>query len=130
MRVRCIANTKAGVAERFWEDVDAYVHLDELNLSVGRSYEVFGLAFRNDRVWYLVCEESDAEYPVLHLGAFFSLEDARVPSGWVLTTTPNNLGSGVSLLPESWAADPSFLEKLVDGDGPAVAYFEQLKASV
>lgn len=130
MRVKCVANAKEQVDSRFWSDVDDYLHQERANLSVGTIYSVFGVAFRRDHVWYLVCEDADDDYPILHLGAFFEPVDARLPCGWVLSLKPNNLGTDVSILPERWAADANFLERLVEGTEDDLAYFRALKEAV
>jgi hypothetical protein len=130
MIVKCIANAKEALDRQFWSDVDDYLHQERANLVVGNTYTVFGLAFRGDRVWYLVCEDPDDGFPVLHLGAFFEPVDLRLPVGWALSLEPNNLGAGASLLPERWASDPTFMERLVDGTEDDHAYFHSLKASL
>ena len=129
MRVKCIANKKQAIDAQYWPDVDRWKRSDELFLTIGKSYDVFGLAIRNDRVWYLVSEEDETEYPYVHLSAFFEVEDASIPPGWVLTTRENNLGSPISILPARWAADSAFLERLVDEDPDAIAFYRELQRS-
>ena len=127
MRVKCIANTKQAVDAQYRAALDEYFGDDQLFLEIGKSYDVYGLAFRRGHLWYLVSVEDEFDYPYLHLSAFFSVEDARIPPGWALTTQMNNLEAGTSILPAPWASDPYFMERLVDEDEVAIAFFRELK---
>jgi hypothetical protein len=104
---------------------DANVHLDEVGLVVGDTYAVFGIAFNEGEPWYLVCEDQDGDYPTPHLGAFFSIVDPAIPPDWAVAVG-GNVGA-FSILPRRWAADPSFLEKLVDEDPEAIALFAEIR---
>ena len=108
------------------EHVRQHIHLDDVGLLVGKCYPVFGIAFWAGIPWYLVSEEIDDEYPILHCSAFFDLIDTRVCEDWRLVLGPSNVGT-TALLPEQWASDPCFLEKMIDGDENAVAFFRELK---
>jgi len=101
-------------------------HLDEVELVIGQEYLVLGTFFREGRPWFLICESDREEYPTPYYGAMFDLVDNRVPPGWSLAVGQLNVGS-VALLPESWAADPRFLERLVDGEPAAIAVLEETR---
>ena len=130
MKLKCIGNSLADLVDSVEKAAYAeYAHLDQVDLEVGCEYTAFGVAFhgRNGLPWFLVCEDEDDDYPSLHLGAFFEIVDGSIPSDWVLTQQKNNVGD-MSFLPDRWSRDPCFLEKLVDGDSDAIAYFKSLKA--
>ena len=128
MRALCTANSPNALGnETLKAAYSRNVHLEEVWLRVGQEYDVYGVCFRDgDGVpWFLIAEEEDDDYPKPHLAAFFRVVDPRIPSGWSYSG-PNNVGD-VSMLPDRWAKDPSFLEKMVDEVPEAVAYFAELK---
>lgn len=127
MLVRCLKNKIAQIEDSVMQmHVKECVHLEEIGLTIGECYRVFGVFFRNGIPWYLLCEESQDEYPKPSCSVFFELVDASVEPGWSLSLNNSNVG-GVSILPDRWANDGSFLERLVDGEPDSVSYFNELK---
>ena len=118
---RCLPNRQSRAA------YDRGIHLDEVDLVVGREYVVYGIAFKEGEglPWYLVCESEDDEYPTPHLGSFFDLVDGTVPEGWGVAKNTN--AGDFAILPNCWASDPCFLEKLVNGEPESVACFRGLR---
>lgn len=92
--------------------------MDEAHLRVGNEYLVLGVGWRDGLPWFLVFEEDSDTYPHPHFAGLFEVVDARVPPGWCLRTESGNVGD-CGLLPAAWAADASFMEKLVDDDPQA-----------
>jgi hypothetical protein len=130
MIAQCIGNSRRDLPdEKSRVAYDRGVHLDEVGLVVGKRYAVYGIAFRgNDGLpWYLVCEEEGDEYPIPHLGSFFDLVDGAVPEGWAVAMNTN--AGDFAILPNRWAHDPCFMEKLVDGEPEAIGYFRGLRES-
>lgn len=127
MRVRCTSNRIDSLSEAsIQEHVKQSVHLESVDLHIGKDYQVFGVSFDEGIPWFLICEDMADNYPVPHCSAFFELIEGTIDSGWMLSIGESNVGS-VSLLPAGWATDKFFLEKLVDGDSAAIAYFDSLK---
>ena len=126
MIVRCIGNTVADLTDDDRAYLDARVHVDRVGLHVGQEYSVFGIHFDGGRLWFLVIEDVSDTYPKPHFASFLEVVDERLPPDWSLTLRPNNLGS-VSLLPNEWANDSSFLERLVDDVPEALETFRRLK---
>lgn len=126
MIARCTANTRDALASQELRDAyDRNVHQEQVELVVGQLYKVFGIVSRGGVPWYLVTLDDDDDYPVPHLVALFELVDGEVPKGWSLA-----LDTGVgdyAILPTRWAADPHYMERLVDGDPREVAYFRGMK---
>ncbi len=127
MIVRCIGNsptiiTGEDAAKNFAESVN----LDEIGLTIGQDYMVYGVILSGGFPWFLVTEEPGDEYPVPHFGQFFEVVDDRVPPDWSLHMAGGNTG-GPAILPTAWARNPAFLEKLVDGVPEAVASFGRMK---
>ena len=125
---KCIANSRRDLPdEESRAAYDRNIHLDEVGLVVGRRYVVYGIAFMggDGLPWYLVCEEDDDGYPTPQLGAFFDLVDGTVPEGWEVAMNTN--AGDFAILPSRWAHDPCFMEKLVDGEPEATAYFRSLR---
>jgi hypothetical protein len=129
MLVRCVENRVSSLTDAvIREHVKQHVHLEVIGLDVGRCYQVFGVSFRAGVPWYLICEDINDEYPTPYCSSFFELIDGSFGSGWSLTLSRSNVGE-VSILPDEWAKDDRFLEKLVDGEPDAVSYFNNLKVT-
>jgi hypothetical protein len=128
MIAKCVRRSIDSIPDIALRDhVRQYVHLSEVNLNIGESYRVFGVSFRDGIPWFLVCEEPDDNYPKPHCYAFFEIGDAKLDPNWGLSLSQTNVGK-YALLPIEWASDPSFLEKLVDGNVQAVQRFRELKS--
>lgn len=127
MIVRCTGNAVADLSADDRHYISEYVHLDEVGLCVGKEYLVFGVSLKANKPWFLVLEEDSDTYPKPEFASFFELIDGRVPPDWSLTLLSNNLGT-VTLLPNEWVTDRSFLEKLVDDVPEALDRFRKLKA--
>jgi len=125
MIVRCINDSVSNFDDHDAEIFRSNVHLDEINLSKGESYFVFGLLFRNATPWFLICEEPEDEYPKPHFSKLFEVIDARIPEGWRYQSI-SSIGE-IAVVPEIFAQDPLFLEKLIDGDQRAISGFANLK---
>ncbi len=108
------------------EHYKQYVRGQENYFSVGQEYPVYGVLFRQGVPWFLICERDNDKYPTPHFGVFFELADCQIPPYWSLALGPSNVGK-VALLPDQWAKDSSFLERLVDEDQQAIADFFKLK---
>jgi len=127
MLVKCVENRILSLTDSAIRDhVKQYVHLKTIGLVIGRCYPVFGVSFRAGIPWYLICEDITDEYPIPFCSSFFDLLDGSFSSGWSLTLSQSNVGE-VSILPDEWAMDERFLEKLVDGEPDAISYFNELK---
>jgi len=106
--------------------VEKHVHLNEIDLVIGQNYRVYGVTFYDGIPWYLLCGDSNDDYPTPYCSVFFSMIDASIEEAWKLSLHSFNLGSA-ALLPDIWADDGEFLEKLVDGNTTAIADFNKLK---
>ena len=96
------------------------------DLLLAETTPFFGIAFRDDIPWYLICEDMDDDYPTPHCSIFFELVDATICEGWTLSLGPSNIGT-TAILPREWASDAHFLERLIDGDDNAIGLFRELK---
>lgn len=129
MKCRCIRRSIAELSPDDARHFGRHVHLDEVHLEIGREYLIFGVLLRDGRPWYLLCEEEDDDYLKPHFSELFELVDPRIPPDWSLALHNTNAGP-FALLPTAWAADPAFLEKLVDGEPAAVAAFSRLREAL
>lgn len=128
MLVQCVVTRVSSLRDaKIREHVADYVHSESIRLVVGRCYQVFGVCFRAGVPWYLICEDINDEYPTPFCASFFELIDGALDSGWSLTLSPYSNVGDVSLLPDEWAKDDRYLERLVDGEPKAVSYFHSLK---
>lgn len=129
MIVRCLRSRIAELSPSDQERVAKNVHLDEVALRIGSEYLVLGVGWRDGLPWFLVLEEDSDTYPHPHFSGLFEVVDPRVPPDWSLRTEPGNVGD-CGLLPAAWAADASFMEKLVDDDPEAQALLATIRADV
>jgi hypothetical protein len=128
MLVRCLRNRIDLLEDpAIRRHVEEHVHLESICLTIGECYQVFGIFFRAGVPWYLLCENSEDDYPIPFCFAFFELVDGSIGSGWCLSLSNSNVGN-VAILPDQWASDERFLERLVDGEPDAISYFNELKA--
>lgn len=102
-----------------------FVHSDEVFLTVGQSYVVYGVYFWGGLPWYLVCEEPTDTYPVPKCGLLFDLVDPTIPHDWQLRARRD--GEAVVLLPKAWAEDATLMERLLNGHPHAEAMFRELR---
>ena len=123
MIVLCI-NTKIDevVDLKVRKHIQSNVHMDCIDLDVGREYVVFGVVFREGNAWYYLCDEDDAEYPKPYHSVFFDKIENSIPADWVLMD-----GYPSSIVPSEWADIPNFFEKLLDGDPSIVERFRVIK---
>jgi len=102
--------------------------LEAIGLEIGKCYQVFGISFRTGIPWYLICEDINDEYPTPFCSSFFEVVDGSLGSGWSFALSHPSVGEN-SILPDVWAKDGFFLEKLVNGEPDAVSYFNELKGA-
>jgi hypothetical protein len=130
MIVKCIGRSFGHLsADRVSAHYRENVHVDEENISVGSLYIVYGVAFRGEFPWYLICEYEGDDYPRPHFSRLFEIVDDRIPPGWSFRLDVVNVGQA-AVLPVQWARDPSFFEKLVDGNPDALSFFKSLKSDM
>lgn len=127
MIVKCITTSVESLPTvELRKHVKQHVHLAEIDLTIGQCYPVFGVQFRDGIPWFLLCENSNDDYPTPYCAALFELIDRNIAHNWQLSLSNSNVGA-VAILPDQWAADPQFLEKLIERDGNAVSFFQSLK---
>lgn len=125
MNVTCNITSIAEIEDAWLrEHVRESVHQAEIDLVRGRQYHVLGILFRSGVPWFYICESNKSEYPRPYCAAFFELDDASLPSGWILQWD----GRSSHVVPLWWAEVPNFLERLVDGDEEARKVFAHARA--
>ncbi|MFD5637987.1 hypothetical protein ACFWJM_28105 [Streptomyces sp. NPDC127077] len=96
-------------------------------LSIGKEYAVYAITAVKDVFWYYLLDERDLPHPVWYPSPLFRVSDGSLPAHWVVNytanaTTQDRVGSSLISFKE-WANDPSFYERLVEGEASAVAAF-------
>ena len=101
---------------------------EEFDLEIGKEYTVYGLVFWDNCPWYYLCSEEYAEYPTPYAIELFNISDDQLSSYWKLSSECGSEGKvSSSLVFDEWAKDPSFYERLVDGDLEAEALFAKYR---
>jgi hypothetical protein len=100
----------------------------EIYLTLGKTYNVYGIVFSNNFPFYLICEEDNDDYVIPFDTSFFDVVDQRFSSYWRLSVVQHNEQEcSTSIVFKEWADDPLFFEKLLDGEPEEVAIFLQYK---
>ena len=100
----------------------------EIDLDVGREYNVYGVIFRDNYPWFYLCTEDYDEYPKPFAAEFFDVVDDKLSPHWKLSSFSKNKNkASTSLVFDEWAKDDSFYENLVDGDPEAVDIFSKYR---
>lgn len=129
--VRCRANDLGEVPEAFLDQRRGLVRTTALPLTVGCSYVVFAITNSVGGFWYFVLDDDDRGIPLSYPSAVFDVEEGVVPLGWsVGHGRSSRYGLTVVVGPVEWAGDPSFYERLYDGDEGAVEAFQRIRSDL
>lgn len=126
MLLECIGNTRAHlVSKRAKREWDKSIHLDKVDCTIGMKYVAYGVVHLSEDFipWFLICDDNDLHYPTPYLSEFFRILDNRIPENWVFATSVSNY-NGIAILPQRWAMENAFMEKLVDGNSDSVDFFQ------
>jgi hypothetical protein len=109
---------------------DRIVGLDFLDgIEIGKEYSVYGIVFWESVPWYYICEDESYEYPVPYFAGFFRIVDTVLPSDFRLVWYLDDIHQAY-ILPEEWADDRMFYEKLLDGNEPERILFRKMKMRI
>ena len=137
MFVRCVSsnigsvNPQSAIGRELHQSVRT--HGGELDVTVGRTYTVYGVAIRNCIPWYFIADDSYewSLYPLAYAPAFFVETDVRVSSCWTIGFRGANVKvEGVREVIfsfEEWAQDEVFYERLVNGNESDLELFQKYK---
>lgn len=115
MKIQCLFNKLESVEKNQLRHLNDFIHDDEVNLIVGKKYDVFGIAFREGYAWFYVLEDDNPTSLRPHFSGFFKILDATLPIGWQYCDAGHS-ECGVAFLPGKWAETSSFYEKLINED--------------
>lgn len=130
MKVFCKINNINDVSSLYdLKRFKKYIHLPDgqLNLIKNSEYFVYGIVFRDNAPWYYLCEDEFDDSPTAYPSELFNIVDDRFSQYWRLSTVNYSDRVLSSLVFKEWAEDPSYFERLVDGDFSAVSLFEKYK---
>lgn len=130
MKALCAINNIFEIKEGVTLDrIKKYIHLSdgELFLEKNIEYCVYGILFRDNAPWFYLCLEEDDESPSPYPAELFEITDARLSSYWRLGTEVSTSGVVTTIVFDEWAKDPSYYERLVDGDPNAVELFKKYR---
>lgn len=100
----------------------------EIDLEIAREYTVYGVEFWDNCPWFYLCTEEDDEYPKPFAAEFFEVIDEHISQYWKLSSIPSeDRENSTSLVFDEWSKDPSFYERLIDGDPNAVLLFSKYR---
>lgn len=106
-----------------------YIHYDnsELDLDIGKLYKIFGIVFRENVPWFYV-DAYDLEVPIPLPFDYFDPFVGPIPASWRMVIRRHNIYQyETQILPEYWATNPAFYERLADGDEEARRVFKNME---
>lgn len=118
MRVECYINNILNIDnEDTLNRIKKYICLSDgqLNLTVKKTYIVYGVVFRDNAPWYYVCVSDDDECPTAYPAELFNVVDDNIPHNWRLSYRNFNGQLFSELVISEWAKDCMFYENLVEG---------------
>jgi len=84
------------------------------------------MIFSTQQVFVYLCTEDGPDYPIWYPLPLFETVDSRVSRLWRLAF--DSTGSGdARIVPEDWAHDEHFYDRLTDGDSEAIRAWVKMK---
>lgn len=134
MKVICKINNLSEISEKhIVKRLKRYIlNFDgTVDLEIGREYKVYGVVFWDNCPWFYLCAEEYDEYPQPFAADFFHVLDDNLSRYWKLTSIQQeNYEAATALVFEEWAKDPTFYERLLDGDVFAVNSFAKYRKMI
>lgn len=131
MKVVCRINNLNNISDtHILERLKKYIFNPdgEIDLDIGREYKVYGVVFWDNCPWYYICPEDYDEYPKPFSAEFFDVVDDKLSPHWKLSSfSQDEYEASTSLVFDQWAKNPSFYEKLIDGDTETVDLFSKYR---
>jgi hypothetical protein len=128
MKVRVIGNSGGQLPLSMLDSRWGLTRETSFPVAVGKEYIVYAITAVKDVFWYYLLDEHDLPYPVWYPSPLFQVSDGSIPAHWVVNYVSNAVSQdrvGTSLITfKEWANDPSFYERLVEGEAGAVAAFQ------
>ncbi len=131
MRVTCMTTSGSSLPLSSLDELAGITRETEFALTIGAVYVVYAITTFHGHCWYYVFDDDLQPYPVWNLASLFEIPDPSLPRDWVVGYVrkgADDEGCPLISFPE-WASDHLFYERLVDGDGDAVAVFEARRVS-
>ena len=94
-------------------------------LSIGKEYQVYALTIYLCHAWYYIINDDSFDYPVWAPAPLFDITNPEIPTGWHCTYHRFAHGEYPVISFPEWADDPTFYERLVDGDEAAKSIFDR-----
>jgi hypothetical protein len=124
MKVCCIANSGEFLPETYLKPDLYYDNNTTFALTIGKEYVVYAFSEWQGNLWYYICDDNYAYYPMQNPAPLFKIIDNRVSKYWHFEIAPNGL---LEVAFEQWFADPNFYDKLTDQEEAEVLIFEKVK---
>ena len=103
----------SGLKLKFLEKYYKYDLSHELNIKIGKIYNVYGIIFWENVPFYYIYKE-DMDYPTPICGMFFDFKDNNFSKYWALRTIVNPKGFETIVAFREWAEDKMFYENLLN----------------
>jgi len=127
MIVKCtVSNINLLSSDRVKTRLKKYIHSSDglLPFRVGNTFIVYGLVFRDNCLWYLICPSEGDESPTPYPAEVFEILNGQISKFWTVTGKGNG-NSEFYLSFKEWTK--SFFECLIDGDPEAINLFSSYR---
>ncbi|MGW4876482.1 hypothetical protein ACWEPI_07965 [Streptomyces sp. NPDC004262] len=128
MKVRVISNSGGQLPPSMLDPRWGLTRETSFPVTVGKEYDVYAITAIKDSFWYYLLDDHDLPYPVWYPSPLFQVSDGSIPAHWVVNYVSNAMSQdrvGTSLITiKEWANDPTFYERLVEGEVGAVTVFQ------
>lgn len=123
MIVKCItSNVNLLSSDRTKGRIKRYIQRSDglLPFQTGDRFTVYGLVFRDNCLWYLICTTEHDESPTPYPSEVFEIISGEISKYWGITGKGNG-NSEFYLSFKEWTKN--FFERLIDGDPEAINMF-------
>jgi hypothetical protein len=129
MRIECVSNLAKLLPDELIRPEIGLGRDHVYSLRIGKQYVVYGITWFLGYLWYYICDEDNLFYPVWNPSPLFTIVDNRLSSFWHLGIYAS--AAGEHPMPifafKEWVENPSFYDRLTDGDNTTVAVFKKYK---
>lgn len=129
MKLICRKNKLKNFSGLKLEFLEKYYKYDlnyELDIKIGKTYNVYGIIFWENVPFYYIYKE-DMNYPTPVCGLFFDLKNSNFSKYWVLRTLTDLKGFEIIITFKEWADDKMFYENLLNEELDEVKLMKRYK---
>lgn len=132
MLAKCISTKKADLPAELLPPGRVLFEEGDFPLILEKTYVVYALTVHIGHLWFYVMDEHCTDFPVWNPSHLFELTSPAVSKYWILgfISPSDRSDPGPIIAFSEWASDPSYYDRLTDGDAGALAVFRKYRALI